>query len=120
MSDINNLKVGFARVNITPMMGINISGYFQVRLADGVLDDTEINAIAVNSFNDTVLMLSIDICGITANILKEFRERTSAKTGIPEDAIYISSTHTHTGPMMWPIKNKIYGDGKLEKEYREF
>lgn len=120
MSDINNLKVGFARVNITPMMGINISGYFQVRLADGVLDDTEINAIAVNSLNDTVLMLSIDICGITANILKEFRERISAKTGIPEDAIYISSTHTHTGPMMWPIKNKIYGDGKLEKEYREF
>lgn len=73
MSDINNLKVGFARVNITPMMGINISGYFKVRLADGVLDDLEINAIAVNSGKNTVLMLSIDLCGINAETLKEFR-----------------------------------------------
>ena len=119
MSDINNLKVGFARVNVTPMMGINISGYFKVRLADGVLDDLEINAIAVNSGKNTVLMLSIDHCGINAKVLKEFRERISEKTKVPADAIYISCTHTHTGPMMWPVKDG-FGDGKLEKEYREF
>ena len=119
MSDINNLKVGFARVNVTPMMGINISGYFKVRLADGVLDDLEINAIAVNSGKNTVLMLSIDHCGINADVLKEFRERISEKTKVPADAVYISCTHTHTGPMMWPDKDG-FGDGKLEKEYREF
>lgn len=119
MSDINNLKVGFARVNVTPMMGINISGYFKVRLADGVLDDLEINAIAVNSGKTTVLMLSIDHCGINAETLKEFRRRISEKTKVPADAIYISCTHTHTGPMMWPDKDG-FGDGKLEKEYREF
>ena len=119
MSDINNLKVGFARVNVTPMMGINVSGYYKIRLADGVLDDLEINAIAVNSVNDTVLMLSIDNAGIKADVLNEFRARISAKTKVPAEAIYISCTHTHTGPMMWPIKDG-FGDGSLEKEYREF
>ena len=54
MSDINGLKVCFARVNVTPIMGINISGYYKVRLADGVLDDVEINAIAIQKSNDTV------------------------------------------------------------------
>ena len=69
MSDINGLKVGFARVNVTPIMGINISGYYKVRLADGVLDDVEINAIAIQKANDTVLMLSIDNLGIKRDII---------------------------------------------------
>ena len=30
----NNLKVGYARVNITPPMGVNIAGYYKVRIAD--------------------------------------------------------------------------------------
>ena len=38
---MNTLKAGFARVNVTPMMGIPINGYFVDRLADGVLDELE-------------------------------------------------------------------------------
>ena len=33
------LKVGFARVCITPPLGTNIPGYFHPRKAKGVLDD---------------------------------------------------------------------------------
>ena len=40
---MNNLKAGFARVNITPSMGIPISGYFKERFAEGVLDDLEMH-----------------------------------------------------------------------------
>ena len=36
---MNTLLAGFARVNITPMMGIPVVGYYKERLADGVLDD---------------------------------------------------------------------------------
>ena len=39
---MSQLKAGFARVNITPMMGIRMRGYFHERLADGVLDDLEL------------------------------------------------------------------------------
>ena len=38
---MNNLQAGFARVNVTPMMGICINGYFKDRIADGVLDELE-------------------------------------------------------------------------------
>ena len=44
---MNKLQAGFSRVNITPMMGIELTGYFFERYADGVLDDIEINALAL-------------------------------------------------------------------------
>lgn len=119
MSNINNLSVGFARTNVTPMMGINLSGYFKKRLADGVLDELEVNAVAVKVLNDTVLLLTIDNCGIRQNLLNDLRQRISKKTGVPFEAIYISVTHTHTGPAMPPVEED-WGDGKLEEEYKEF
>ena len=36
---MNTLRAGFARVNITPPMGIFVEGYYKERYADGVLDD---------------------------------------------------------------------------------
>ena len=59
-----NLKVGFGRVNITPPMGIFVAGYAVQRYADGVLDELEINAIALDDGNKKVVMLSIDNIGI--------------------------------------------------------
>ena len=35
---MNDLKAGFARVNVTPMLGIHVAGYFKERIADGVLE----------------------------------------------------------------------------------
>ena len=40
---MENLKIGFARLNINPMLGVSISGYFIERRAEGFLDDIEVN-----------------------------------------------------------------------------
>ena len=47
---MTGLCVGFGRVNVTPMMGIKMRGYFSVRLAEAVLDELEINALAIITF----------------------------------------------------------------------
>ena len=44
---MNTLQAGFSRVNITPMLGIGMAGYQIRRNADGVLDELEINCLAV-------------------------------------------------------------------------
>ena len=69
----NSLKIGYARVNITPPMGVNIAGYYKVRIADGVLDELEACAVAVNSGETTVLLITIDHCGVTKVFLDEWR-----------------------------------------------
>ena len=45
---MNTLKAGFSRVDVTPMLGIGIAGYYVPRFADGVLDPLQINALALS------------------------------------------------------------------------
>ena len=104
----NNLKIGYARVNITPPMGVNIAGYFVERIADGVLDELEACAVAVSDGKNTAILMTIDHCGVLKVFLDEWRQRISEATGIPAEAVYIHSTHTHTGPvLMKDCKNPL-------------
>ena len=94
----NNLKAGFARVNITPPLGISVAGYFIPRHADGVLDELELNALAVAHGDKTVLFICADLLGISNELYDEITEKIFAETGITKDAIFLGATHTHTGP----------------------
>ena len=114
---MEKLKVGFARANINPPMGINVAGYYKVRLAEGVLDDLEINAIAVNHGETTVLLMSIDNCSLPTEFGHIVRKAISSSTGIPVEAIYIHATHTHTGPML-AVKDPE--TDKMIVDYRNF
>lgn len=109
---MNQLQVGFARVNITPMLGIKIRGYFQTRIADGVLDELEINALAFKCGEQSAILLSIDHCGLPREVAIEYRRHISEVTGIPMDAICICATHTHTAPFL----EKDSGD-EIKQEY---
>ena len=105
-------KVGFGRINITPMMGIPLMGYYQERFADGVLDDLEANAIAYELGNTKTLMISVDHCGLRQEILNRYREKIAQNTGLPVDNIFISATHTHTGP-----ETTLNSDNEKVREY---
>ncbi len=109
---MSNLYAGFARVNVTPMLGIGVAGYFKVRKAEGVLDELEINALAVQCNEDKIVFLSMDHLGINRDTNKEHREAISEATGLPMEAIYIHATHTHTGPYL-----KKDSEDVLEQEY---
>ena len=111
------LKAGYAKVNVNPMLGIGLSGYFKIRLAEGVLDDLEIVALALESDGKKALMLCIDNLGIDKDLNLWLREHISETTGIPTDAIYLGATHTHTAPY---FRDNVYLDEKLEKEYQQF
>ncbi len=96
----NNLRVGYARVNVNPPLGIPIAGYFKERFADGILDDLEVVAMAIASGEKTVLLMTIDHCGIGKEYLTPWREEIAEKTGIDAKAIFIHATHTHQGPIL--------------------
>lgn len=97
---MNKLYAGFGRVNVTPMLGIDIVGYFKVRKAEAVLDELEINALALGCGEDKVVLLSMDHCGIKQELSNQYRRHISEVTGLPYEAILIHATHTHTGPAL--------------------
>ena len=55
---MNKLQAGFARVDVTPMRGIGIGGYFKPRYVEGVLDELEINALALGCGDDKAILIS--------------------------------------------------------------
>ncbi len=95
---MNALQAGFSRVNITPMLGVPIVGYFHLRYAEGVLDELEINALALSTGEDKVVLMSADLCFINKDVQDAACAAICEATGLTAHQIFIHSTHTHTGP----------------------
>ena len=95
---MNQLHVGFGRVNITPAMGTPVGGYYVVRLAEKVLDELEANAVAFALGDQKALLISADISGLFYQFAEPLCQQISATTGVPAESIFITCTHTHTGP----------------------
>ena len=120
---MNTLMAGFARVNITPMMGIGIRGYFKERIADGVLDELEINALALSDGKKQAVLLSLDNCGFSTATMDWFRAGIAERTGLAADSVFISCTHTHTGPFIMQDAEDYHGrpgDDALILEYSKW
>ena len=99
---MNTLQAGFSRVNITPMLGIGMAGYFIPRKADGILDELEINCLAVACGDSKAVLITVDHCGIVKSVLNPMRQQVCDVTGLPWEAVYIHATHTHTAPNLNP------------------
>ena len=112
---MNKLKAGFARICVNPKLGTPISGYFHERLTEGYLDDLEANALCLSDGKETVLFISVDICGFAYPVQTPYREALSKELGIPMKNIILSATHTHTGPIC-----AVDSGYELVDEYIEF
>lgn len=112
---MNTLQAGFSRVDVTPMLGIGMAGYYVPRFADGILDPLQINAIALACGEEKVLLMSIDHCGIVKEVLDPMIGGICKVTGLPREAVYIHATHTHTGPFL-----NVNPTDPLEIEYAQF
>ena len=111
----NLLKAGFSRMDITPMMGIGIEGYYVDRFADGVLDPLEINALALSCGESRAVLLSLDNCGIPTALQRQYKAAIGKATGLTAAEVYISCTHTHTGPFL-----RLPHADELEAQYSAF
>lgn len=113
MRDLSKrLLVGFSRVDITPENGVAIEGYFIPRHVEGVLDRLEVNTMALAMNGEKVIIACMDVCQIKQVEMDIFREAISKDTGVPVKNIYLTVTHTHTGP--WVFSANV---GELELKY---
>lgn len=94
------LKAGFSRMDVTPPFGNDLSGYYERRLADGILDPLYLNTVAVSNENETLILMAIDYIGIKLDQNIKLRELISEKTGVAVDHILIAALHQHTSPCL--------------------
>ena len=117
---MDKLYVGFARTNINPMMGIPVWGYFIPRNAEAILDDLEINAVALKKGDGCAIMFSADLLYVDTHICEKCKKLIAEKLGISEEGVFIHATHTHTGPFLDPKKCTDETEKQLVSEYQTF
>lgn len=101
----HSLTAGTAVVDITPRVRddpsdrIYLSGYVaRVGHAIGVHDPLTARALALSDGDQQALLVVCDLLGLAPEFSAQIRREIAGNTGIPEDAVMLACTHTHSGP----------------------
>jgi hypothetical protein len=95
-----DLRIGAARVKITPALGTPMAGYYSERAAAGVHDDLWAKSIVIESDVTSAALVALDIITTQREFVQEARRLILETTGIPGENVMISATHAHTGPVV--------------------
>ena len=93
-------QVGYASVNINPTLGCGIHGYYIPRFAKGFLDDLEAHGVVLAMGETKIAMISVDSCEFMEPLVNRYRAAIEKATGVKAESIFLSCTHTHTGPLI--------------------
>ena len=100
---MSNIKVGVSRICITPPLGTPLSGYFEPRYTSGVHDELYATAVAFDDGKSKAVVISLDLCGLKNQWwLDDCKKMISDYCQIPIEAIIVTCSHTHTGPIVGP------------------
>lgn len=94
------VKTGFCRKCITPPLGTPIAGYYEKRNVKGVLDDLYVSALAVSDGETKALIMAADLVYMPTAETQKCREYIAEFCNVPVDAVFLTFSHTHTGPVV--------------------
>lgn len=106
---VETSTVGVAAIDITPGYPVRLSGFGNRREeSDGVTQRIWAKALAIGS-DQPVVLIAVDNCGVSAQVTEEVAARLKRHAGIPRDRVAITSTHTHTAPMLRGVLPNLFG-----------
>lgn len=93
------MKVGFFVNDITPELGIYLTGYGHPdRLGAGVHSPLRATAMVLADGDVMAAVVSLDWCFITEDLAGIVRTAIQEATGIPAAHVLVCCTHTHSAP----------------------
>jgi len=99
-----SFRAGAVAMDITPLkLPVSMTGSFQDRQATSVHDPLHARCIVMESGDVRVAIVVCDVALISRDIFDAAKKMASRSTGIPENHILMSSTHTHTAPTVVPL-----------------
>jgi hypothetical protein len=99
-----DFKVGVARVNITPPTPFWLSGY-AARTNPAPTARTELWAKALviqDPAGARAVIVTTDLIGLPAEVSEVVAERLKRDENLSRAALVLNSSHTHSGPAVWP------------------
>lgn len=118
-------RAGIARVDITPKQPIWLSGYgSRNHPSDGVISPLFAKALAIEDHRKSrVVIVTSDLVGLPRSISDVVASRVLKQYGLERADLVLNSSHTHTGPVVWPnlisMFNLPEADDRLLQEYAQ-
>jgi hypothetical protein len=106
---------GFSRTDATPLWPVEMAGYPPIRvkpdgpqehafykgrdgLSTGVYQPLYVRSAVLGSGRDQVAISALDICTVTIELTDAVRARLRKETGSEWNNLFLSASHTHSGP----------------------
>jgi len=118
------MQVGIAKINITPKSPAFMTGYAnRDKPSEGVLHDLWAKALVLSNKEEKMIIVTTDLLGLSHQVSEEVAEKIQVKLGIERRQLMFNSSHTHSGPMIWPSLSVISeyspADQKIVSEYTQ-
>ena len=95
------LLIGWAEESIVPEKKVSLFGQFYERISDYVESQISVTAMAVQSGEEQLILVSADVVGVSKGILRLARQKLSALCpDFDVKNLVVAATHTHTSLKM--------------------
>lgn len=109
------LRGGAAKIDITPPVGVWLSGYAsRNKPSDGIEDPLYAKAMVLDDGSNKIAIVSVDLLWVPLELTTAVRKKVNDTIGIPKENILICATHTHFGPKIFRI-TKNWPDAPASK-----
>ena len=97
----NSLKLGKARVQVTPPLGEILQGHIsRNQPAWRVMDDLFVKVLLFETEEGRFVLVTADLVEFSREFVDRVRADIRKQYGIPADRVMLCASHTHTGPNM--------------------
>lgn len=90
-------KAGAATSNITPKLGTSINGNMRDVRAQHIHDELHARCLVLDDGKTRLAMAVVDACMLPRTLTDEARRLVQEETGLAQERILISATHSHSG-----------------------
>lgn len=110
-----SLRAGFAKVDITPRLGVELAGFgpYLLRRAVGIRDRLWARAMILSNREETLIVVNCDLIAVGEQLTAVVREQVAAECGVPPHCLMLTCSHTHSGPATigsgsWGMPDPVY------------
>ena len=104
------LYYGVGRRCISPEVPISLSGYFNARMWEDILDDIEVRALVFKQGGQYCAILQFDLLSVYHELLEAFYNEIADIKVLRRENMIITATHTHTAPETRTVKPGSHKD----------
>ena len=94
------LEAGAAAADISPTHPVALFGYPRAtRVSTGVHDPLLASALYLENGSHRAILIALDLLFLDPPTARSMREAVARRTSVPQARVFISCTHTHSGPV---------------------